>query len=62
MWQGLHCLNSLHIEVKTMKELYLDAEMEVVKFSVEDVIATSRNIGGLGGENEGEMGDADGYL
>lgn len=45
-----------------MKELYLDAEMEVVKFSVEDVIATSRNIGGLGGENEGELGDADGYL
>lgn len=48
-----------------MKELYLDAEMEVVKFSIEDVIATSNggsNIGGLGGENEGELGDADGYL
>ena len=47
-----------------MKELYLDAEMEVVKFSVEDVIATSKggNIGGLGGPYEGELGDADGYL
>ena len=45
-----------------MKELYLDAEMEVIKFSVVDVIATSKTIGGLGGENEGEMGDADGYL
>lgn len=44
-----------------MKELYLDAEMEVIKFSVEDVIATSKE-GGLGGPYEGELGDADGYL
>lgn len=37
-----------------MKELYLNAEMEVVKFSVEDVIATSTGgPGGMGGENEG---------
>lgn len=49
-----------------MKELYLDAEMEVVKFSVEDVIATSASTeasasspvnGGMGGPNEGEWGD-----
>ena len=46
-----------------MKELYLDAEMEIFKFSAEDVIATSKgNIGGLGGDYEGELGDADGYL
>lgn len=44
-----------------MKELYLDAEMEVVKFSVEDVIATSQP-GGLGGPNEGDMGSSDDYL
>lgn len=42
-----------------MKELYLNAEMEVVKFSVEDVIATSNGggvpgSGGMGGENEGQ--------
>ncbi|MBQ7345098.1 MAG: hypothetical protein IJW45_03430 [Oscillospiraceae bacterium] len=46
-----------------MKELYLDAEMDVVKFSVEDVINTSNSTtsethSGLGGENEGETGDA----
>lgn len=39
-----------------MKELYQDAEMEVVKFSVEDVITTSntetRPGGGMGGPNE----------
>lgn len=46
-----------------MKELYLDAEMEVVKFSIEDVINTSsettkpKNTGGMGGPNEGEAGD-----
>lgn len=28
-----------------MKELYLNAEMDVVKFSAEDVIATSTGIG-----------------
>ena len=31
----------LKIEVKKMKELYQNAEMDVVKFSAEDVIATS---------------------
>ena len=39
-----------------MKELYLNAEMEVVNFSIEDVIATSNGIpgaGGMGGPNEG---------
>ena len=40
-----------------MKELYLNAEMEVVNFSVEDVIATSKGgvpgAGGMGGPNEG---------
>lgn len=41
-----------------MKELYLNAEMEVVNFSVVDVIATSNGggvpgAGGMGGENEG---------
>lgn len=49
-----------------MKELYLDAEMDVVKFSVEDVINTSTETettratsvnGGMGGPNEGEFGD-----
>ena len=39
-----------------MKELYLNAEMDVVNFSVEDVIATSKGVvGGMGGENEGPM-------
>lgn len=28
-----------------MKELYLNAEMDVVKFSAEDVIATSTEVG-----------------
>lgn len=44
--------------------MYLNAEMDVVEFSVEDVIATSPNTttssnkGGLGGENEGPAGDS----
>lgn len=48
-----------------MKELYLDAEMDVVKFSVEDVIATSLETEetttewqGMGGNNEGAPGDS----
>ncbi|MBQ5711746.1 MAG: hypothetical protein IIV61_03945 [Oscillospiraceae bacterium] len=50
-----------------MKELYLDAEMDVVKFSVEDVIATSVETEapetttewqGMGGPNEGAPGDS----
>lgn len=44
-----------------MKELYLDAEMDVVKFSVEDVINTSETTwshSGMGGPNEGEPGDS----
>lgn len=50
-----------------MKELYLDAEMDVVKFSVEDVIATSASSEpeetttewqGMGGPNEGAPGDS----
>lgn len=47
-----------------MKELYLDAEMDVINFSVEDVIATSASsestipAGGMGGPNEGEAGDS----
>ena len=51
-----------------MKELYLDAEMDVVKFSVEDVIATSGDPAapeetttewqGMGGPNEGAPGDS----
>lgn len=47
-----------------MKELYLDAEMDVVKFSVEDVIATSVSEEtttawqGMGGPNEGAPGDS----
>lgn len=51
-------------EVKRMKELYLDAEMDVVKFSVEDVIATSvseettTEWQGMGGPNEGAPGDS----
>lgn len=42
-----------------MKELYLDAEMDIVKFSVEDVINTSgvsedtTEFVGMGGPNEG---------
>jgi hypothetical protein len=31
----------MRIEVKQMKELHLNAEMDVVKFSAEDVITTS---------------------
>ena len=45
--------------------MYLNAEMEIVEFSVEDVIATSpleetttTQKGGLGGENEGPAGDS----
>ncbi len=47
-----------------MKELYFEAEMDIVEFCVDDVITTSngtsRNtgIGGLGGENEGPAADA----
>lgn len=47
-----------------MKELYLDAEMDVINFSVEDVITTSSSsattapaTGGMGGPNEGAAGD-----
>lgn len=42
-----------------MKELYLDAEMDIVKFSVEDVINTSSETtwSGMGGPNEGEQVD-----
>ena len=29
------------MEVKPMKELYQNADMEIVEFSVEDIIATS---------------------
>ena len=36
----------LKIEVKKMKELYQNAEMDVVKFSAEDVIATSKKCAG----------------
>ena len=50
-------------EVKTMKALYELAEIEVVKFSIEDVITTSNETeapeetttpggGGMGGPNE----------
>lgn len=43
--------------------MYLNAEMDIVEFSVEDVIATSPTSttskqGGLGGENEGPAGDS----
>lgn len=41
-----------------MKELYLNAEMEVVKFTVADIITTSPEVpggGGMGGENETEF-------
>lgn len=43
-----------------MKELYLNPEMDVVKFSVEDVIATSVEIPNSC-ENEGERDD-NGFL
>lgn len=45
-------------EVKLMKELYLNAEMDVVKFTVADIITTSVDPGeggGMGGENETEF-------
>lgn len=46
-----------------MKEKYLEAEMNELEFSPEDVITTSgpeapSNSGGLGGENEGPAGDS----
>ena len=47
-----------------MKELYTNSEMDVVEFSVEDIINTSveetttTKKGGLGGENEGPAGDS----
>ena len=48
-----------------MKEKYLEAEMDALEFSAEDVITTSgdtwsptTNKGGLGGENEGPAGDS----
>ena len=55
--------NMKSIEVKTMKALYELAEIEVVKFSIEDVITTSTETdpteesqnpgpGGMGGNNE----------
>lgn len=54
-----------NITMNEVKHMYLNAEMDVVKFSVEDVIATSpadtttsSNKGGLGGENEGPAGDS----
>ena len=45
-----------------MKALYEIAEVEVVKFAIEDIITTSaaeeetRPQGGMGGPNEGEPG------
>lgn len=49
-----------------MKELYFEAEMDIVEFCAEDVITTSgpnpqsttSKQGGLGGENEGPAGDS----
>jgi hypothetical protein len=42
-----------------MKELYLSAEMDVVKFTVADIITSSPVTpapgGGMGGENETEL-------
>ena len=35
---------------------YMNAELEIVKFQAEDIIATSKVMGGvMGGENEGEL-------
>ena len=35
---------------------YMNAELEIVKFQAEDIIATSKAMGGgMGGENEGEL-------
>lgn len=51
----------LQYQMNEVKHMYLNAEMDVVEFSVEDVIATSpnnENQGGLGGENEGPAGDS----
>lgn len=56
----------LQYQMNEVKQMYLNAEMDVVKFSIEDVIATSNdssttsssNKGGLGGENEGPAGDS----
>ena len=53
-----------NILMNEVKHMYLNAEMDVVEFSIEDVIATSpssttsSNKGGLGGENEGPAGDS----
>jgi hypothetical protein len=33
---------------------YENAELEIVKFLAEDIIATSKQGGGMGGPNEGE--------
>jgi hypothetical protein len=38
---GSVCIYIIRNEVKLMKELYLDAEIEVVEFAACDVIATS---------------------
>ena len=50
-------------EVKLMKELYQNAEMEVVKFTVADIITSSSEVpgegGGMGGENETEFAPID---
>lgn len=46
-----------------MKELYLNPEMDVIKFSIEDVIATSTTVDETVSscENEGERDDS-GFL
>ena len=57
---------NIFMEVKTMKELYFEAEMDIVEFCAEDVVTTSgpnsqsttSKQGGLGGENEGPAGDS----
>lgn len=36
---------------------YENATLEIVKFQAEDIIATSKNIGGAGGPYEGELDD-----
>ena len=63
--RDLFC-NIIKNEVKQMKELYLNAEMDVVEFSVEDVIVTSPTTEATtesihynpNCENEGPAGDA----
>ena len=74
LWRILHlnwhyghppfCISYIN-EVNTMKELYLNAEMDVVEFAAEDIIVTSP---GTGAEtestqnpncpNEGPAGDS----